>query len=141
MKIKLINADLTKFINLLNGTSARGKNARAVSRFKKILNEKFDQYSNDEIELLKDYCVLDDNGDVLLENGSTFRFREEMAHDGAIALNELKNEEVVIDLTEFEPFILNLLDALENSEQQLYGEEMDALDELLTKIEEIKGDY
>lgn len=140
MKIELHNYELISWLNLLSGTTAKGKQARAVARFKKILLDKFELYREDELDLLKGFCVLNKNNEVDVSEDGTFTFLDGKKIEGSQALIELKNEEVVIDLTEFEPFVDSLVLALDNSEQELIGEQMNVLDELVVKLENLKGD-
>lgn len=140
MKLKLLNGELAPFLNLISGTIASGKKARSVSRFKKILLAKFEAYSEEEREILKEYAVLDGNGEASIGEGGSINFIPEKKAEGIKALMEFRNEELVISLVEFEPNLANLISALEESEQKLTGGQMDVLDELLTKLEELGKD-
>lgn len=141
MQVKFKNNRLVPYINLINGTTAKGRSARAVARFKKILLVKFKQYEEDEANLFKEFCKLDDNDEVIVSDTGTVTFFDGKEEEGNQAILELRTEEVVLDLTEFEPFVEHLIHALNTSEQQLYGEQMDILDELITLIENtLKGE-
>ncbi|MCM2138895.1 DUF1617 family protein [Vagococcus fluvialis] len=138
MKISLKNSDLAPIVNLLNKTTAKGRAARAISRFHKIMMAKLSQFQEDEIDTFKEHCVLDENGEVIVSEGGTVTFLDGQTEAGVKAHNELKEEDNVIDLTEFKPFIEFLMNALENSESELNINEMDTLDNLLTKLEELR---
>lgn len=140
MELLLKNADVVPFVNLLQGAVASGKEARAVARFRKILMNKFEQYSTDELETLKEYCLLTENGEVDVDENGIFTFLDGKKDEGTKALFELKNEECIVDLTEFKPFLDPLINALNNGCQDLQGVQMDVLDNLVTKLENIGED-
>lgn len=141
MKISLKNSDLAPIVNLLNKTTAKGRAARAISRFHKIMMNKVNEFQEDELSTFKEYCELDDKGEVTISGNGIVTFLDGKQEEGLEAHNELKEEVNIIDLTEYEPFIDFLISALENSDSDLNITEMDTLDNLLTKLEELrKGD-
>lgn len=138
MQMSLKNNELAPIVNLLNVTTAKGRAARAVSRFKKIMLEKVKVYQEEELLTFKEYCELDDNGEVAVSEQGIVTFLDGKKEEGSKAHSELINEENIIDLTEFEPFVEFLMNALENSDSELDINQMDTLDNLLTKLEEIR---
>lgn len=138
MQMSLKNNELAPIVNLLNVTTAKGRAARAVSRFKKITMEKVKQFQEDELNMFKEYCELDEKSEVIVSGNGTVTFLDGQEELAVKAHNELKEEENIIDLTEFEPFVEFLMSALENSESDLNINEMDTLDNLLTKLEELR---
>ena len=101
---------------------------------------KFEKYSTDELETLKEYCLLTENGEVDVDENGIFTFLDGKKDEGTKALFELKNEECIVDLTEFKPFLDPLINALNNGCQDLQGVQMDVLDNLVTKLENIGED-
>lgn len=137
MQLVLKNKELTSIIKLLNVTTAKGRDARAVARFRKIMMDKLNVYHEEEMAMFKEYCELNEDGEVIVSDG-TVTFLDGKRDDCLQAQEELINEENIVDLTEFEPFIEFLMSALENSESNLNISEMDTLDNLLTKLEELR---
>lgn len=137
MQLVLKNKELTSIIKLLNVTTAKGRSARAVARFRKIMMDKLNVYHEEEIGMFKEYCKLNEDGEVIVSDG-TVTFLKGEKDNCLQAQEELINEENIVDLTEFEPFIEFLMSALENSESNLNISEMDTLDNLLTKLEELR---
>lgn len=138
MNVTIFNNQLAAFINLLNATPAKGKNARAVARFKKLLLQKFDTFAAEEQDLLKEYCVLTANNEIKIHEDGNFKFIESKKKMGMAALTELRTESQILVITEFHPYLLNLISALENSEQLLQDAQAEAMDDLLTLLEGIK---
>lgn len=139
MKIKLINGDLANIYNMLMKIEAKKKQARAVNKFSDRIMDKVNENKKDELELLKEYCELDEDGKVKVDNDGNSHLLKDKQAEGLLAINEMRNEECVIDLTEFEPFFDSLMSALNNSDALLSGLELKAYDILLDKLEEIKA--
>lgn len=135
MQILLKNNELVPIANLLGITTAKGRAGRAVSRFNNIILDKVKVYQSEETALFKELCELDEEGELAIkDNVVTFKDVEK----GNEATNEFREEENVIDLTEFEPFLDFLIHALENSDSTLNINQMNTLDLLLTKLEETR---
>jgi len=137
MLIKIKNTELNAIILFLNKVAAKGKEARAISKFKKLLLEKNEEFSGDEVELLKEYCVLQEDGNLQVDENGKVTFLEEKAECGRQAHVELQEEEVAINLTAYTLFDV-LITALENTDLELSGTDADVYDLLLDKLEEIK---
>ena len=141
MKIEFYNAELKPMIEMLMGVKAKGRNSRAVSKFVKLISTKFETYAKDEQELLKEYCLVDDSGELVTttKEGNTFvTWLPGKQPDAVIAQNELANEKNVIDLTEYEPHLKHLIVALDESDAFLSGVEAQLYDLLLDKLEDIE---
>ncbi|ANZ98104.1 hypothetical protein BFC20_10505 [Brochothrix thermosphacta] len=141
MKIEFYNAELKPMIEMLMGVKAKGRNSRAVSKFVKLISTKFETYAKDEQELLKEYCLVDDSGELVTttKEGNTFvSWLPGKQPDAVIAQNELANEKNVIDLTEYEPHLKHLIVALDESDAFLSGVEAQLYDLLLDKLEDIE---
>ncbi|WP_413491433.1 DUF1617 family protein [Brochothrix thermosphacta] len=141
MKIEFYNAELKPMIEMLMGVKAKGRNSRAVSKFVKLISTKFETYAKDEQELLKEYCLVDDSGELVTttKEGNTFvTWLPGKQPDAVIAQNELANEKNVIDLTEYEPHLKHLIVALDESDAFLSGVEAQLYDLVLDKLEGIE---
>ncbi len=137
MKIEFINGDVPNIYNMLMKIEAKKKQGRAVSKFSDRVMDKITENQKDELNLLKDYCDLDEKGEVVVDEKGQSTFTEGMQKEGILAISELRAEHCVIDLTEFEPFFESLIKALNNSDTLLSGLELKAYDVLLDKLEEI----
>lgn len=70
MKLEIKNLYLAESINFLHGISLKGKKSRHRSRFIKMLEEKLEQYREDEMHIIKEYAKLDENGDPVTNNNT-----------------------------------------------------------------------
>lgn len=141
MKLKFYNTELKPTITMLMSIKAQGRHSRAISKFVKLLSVKFDTYSKDEHDLLKEYCLVDDDGELVTttKDGHSFvKWLPGKQTDALIAQNELSNEINVVDLTEYEPHLKHLIVALNQSDAFFNGVEAQAYDSLLDKLEAIK---
>ncbi|WP_413506338.1 DUF1617 family protein [Brochothrix thermosphacta] len=141
MKIEFYNAELKPMIEMLMNVKAKGRNSRAVSKFVKLVSTKFETYAKDEQELLKEYCLVHESGELVTttKEGNTFvTWLPGKQPDAVIAQNELANEKNVIDLTEYEPHLKHLIVALDESDAFLSGVEAQLYDLVLDKLEGIE---
>ncbi|MGX7014441.1 DUF1617 family protein [Vagococcus silagei] len=137
MKLTITNLQVLNFTQFFNVVSAKGKHARAVAKFMKLVEAKRQEYAEDEYKIVNEYGVKDEDGQLI--DPTTYNFRAEDAYKAGKEMMILKNEEVVIDLTEFEPYMSNLIEAIENNNAELKGNDLLIFDELLTELEKLGG--
>lgn len=137
MKLTISNLQVLNFTQFLNVVSAKGKHARAVAKFMKLIEVKRQEYAEDEFKIVNEYGVKNENGELV--NPKIYNFRAEDALEANAEMMTLKNETVVIDLTEFEPHLQNLIEAIENNDTELKGNDLLIFDELLTELEKLGG--
>lgn len=135
MKLQITNQQLINYTKFMNIVKAKGRKARATAKFIKILQAKFGDYSEDEMSIVMEYSQKDDDGNLLSQTEIIW----EDAEAGNKELYELKQEEIVIDLTEFEPHIETLISAIEDNDYELQGNDLLVFDELLDNLEKIGG--
>lgn len=138
MEITFKNTELVAVFNLLVRMGGKGRKARAISKFTILMQSKIEEYASFEKDLLKEYCVCDEFGEVVLSEDGKYTFIDSNTQEGLLALKELQEEICVIDLTEFSPFLEYLIEALEESDLLLAGREALAYDLLMDKLEFIK---
>lgn len=129
MKLTFTNEDLLAFYALSGAVSAKGKEARAASKFKKILLTKAEEYQEFYNQIADHYYDRSGEKPVLIKGVDKNQFASE--------IGELNADEVVIDLTEFEPFVKLLISAFENWDQKLSGADADYYDKLLDLLEAV----
>lgn len=138
MKIIFKNVELPAVFNLLVRMGGKGRKARAISKFTIIMQSKLQEYGSFEKELLEEYCICDESGEVKVTEDGGYEFLDGKNDDGLTALQELQEDVCVIDLTEFEPFLKYLVQALEESDLVLAGRDALAYDLLMDKLEAIE---
>ena len=130
---------LILFYQLISTVKAKGKQLRAVAKFNKLLIAKCIELEEDEKELIAQYFEVEEDGNakkddtgisVLLEDASKSEYDTEWS--------DLHSESVVIDLTEFQPYVEPLIKGLEDWDQELSGNDAIVYDELLDLLETIE---
>jgi len=138
MKITFKKSKLIVFYQLLNAVKAKGRKSRAVTKFNKLIIGKIEELQEDEKTLIAQYYEVDEVGNakhdsednlISLEGADVSEYNKEW--------QELHEEEVVIDLTEYKPYFEFLQSALEDWEQDLSGSDAVIYDELLDEIEKV----
>ncbi|WP_258832829.1 hypothetical protein [Peribacillus frigoritolerans] len=129
MKQVLIkNMYLQSSVELLYRMTLRGKESRHRSKLVRILNEKVKELGENEIELIKEYTGVDENGNPKKnEQGNfdvdnVFKFRKEQ--------QELLEEEIFIEGEGNREMIKTVKEILSNYDEGIGGKEADAFDYL-----------
>jgi hypothetical protein len=129
MKQVLIkNMYLQSSVELLYRMTLRGKQSRHRSKLVRILNEKVKELGENEIELIKEYTGVDENGNPKRnEQGNfdvddVFKFRKDQ--------QELLEEEVFIEGEGNREMIKTVKEILSNYDEEIGGEKADAFDYL-----------
>ncbi|MDR2832983.1 MAG: DUF1617 family protein [Streptococcaceae bacterium] len=131
--------DIPMIVHVLNKIELKAKISRINYRVKKKLIAKTEDMANDEKDLLDRYCQKDADGKLVeAETPGTWKLVEETKEEYIREKIELLNEEETVDLSEFGKGTQMKIyfKALENSETKLSGEQADAFNLFLDKLEE-----
>lgn len=131
MKMYLTNQTLLNFAILIGNFKGRGKSGRALAKFNKTLTERSQEYADYEMEIVEKYAERDENGE------TTTKWQEGKEVTGNQELEELRNDEILIDLTEFETYLQPLIEGLYDNDDKLEMEQLIVFDELLEKLENL----
>ncbi|MDN5446682.1 MAG: DUF1617 family protein [Lactococcus lactis] len=133
-KNKLIN-----FYQLITAVKAKGRQSRAVTKFGKLLAEKLAELQNDEKELISQYYEVNDDGNAKKDDeGNLVLLDDAILEDYDADWDDLHDESVVIDLTEYHPYLTHLISGLLDWDQELSGADAVIYDELLDLLEELE---
>lgn len=139
MKFQTTNKKLANFCNLLLTVEAKGKKSRAVAKFLKLTLAKTEELQMFQRELIKQYFEQDENGNAKVDKSGNPLWLDGVDKEAYVKeRNELDNELVIIDLTEYTPFVEYLISALDEWENLLSGQDAIAYDELLDKLEALQ---
>lgn len=133
------NSKLHKYAQILAVVTSKGRKARAISKFRRLANEKIEEWTESQKGLIATYYEVQENGNAKLDDSE-----QPILLDGADQeeyakeRKELDNETVVIDLTEFEPFLEFLISGLDESDVAFGGVDADVYDELMDQLEELE---
>lgn len=131
MKMYLTNQTLLNFTILIANFKGRGKSGRALAKFNKKLTERSQEYADYEMEIVEKYAERDENGE------ATTKWQEGKEVIGNQELEELRNDEILIDLTEFETYLQPLIEGLYDNDDKLEMDQLIVFDELLEKLENL----
>ncbi len=130
---------LILFYQLISAVKAKGKRSRAVAKFNKLLLAKCIELEEDEKELIAQYFEVEEDGNAKKDDSGTLILLEGTSKSEYYSeWSDLHNESVVIDLTEFQPYVEPLIKGLEDWDQELSGNDAIIYDELLDLLEIIE---
>ena len=130
---------LILFYQLISAVKAKGKQSRSVAKFNKLLIAKCIELEEDEKELIAQYYEVEEDGNAKKDDSGTLVLLENAdKHEYDTEWSDLHNEAVVIDLTEFQPYVEPLIKGLEDWDQELSGNDAIIYDELLDLLETIE---
>ena len=124
------NRDLAKAINFLNSLNLKGKDSRSRSKFIRLLEKYFEELKDDELELLKEFDLLDENGNIKQDMDDTESIRLFNTEQ-----EKLYSEKVVINCEDIIDRMNTLKEVLENLDTELSGDDAYIYDYLLDEME------
>ncbi|MEW9503425.1 DUF1617 family protein [Jeotgalibacillus marinus] len=135
MQVKIKNEQLGQVINLLFDLSLKGKQSRQRSKFIKVLDERIKEVAEQEQELLKEHCHLDDEGNPKIKNNG-----QEWDVKNVVAFRkdkiELLEEEIVLDGGDNEDMLKTVKTVLFDCEKEFSGQDAQVYDYLCDQFEE-----
>ena len=137
MQVTIKNEKLGQAISLLFDLSLKGKQSRQRSKFIKALDERLKEVAEQEQELLKEHCHLDEEGNPKTKNNGQ---EWDVKDVGAFRKDkiELYEEEFVLDGGDNEEMLKTLKTVLFDCEKEFKGQEAQIYDYLCDQFE--KGD-
>lgn len=124
------NRDLAKAIKFLNSLNLKGKDSRSRSKFIRLLEQYFEELKDDELELLKEFDLLDENGNIKQELNDTDSIRLFNTEQ-----EKLYSEQVIINCEDNIDRMNTLKEVLENLDTELSGDDAYIYDYLLDEME------
>ena len=133
MRLEIENIKLVESINILDKLSLKGLKSIHRTRLSKQLQEKLQRLSEEEKELKKEHCNLDENGEPIVVDGQLdikdiALFKETM--------QEFYTEKVVIDGGDNQVVLKSVKASLEESEIEWEGKQAYAFADLYEAFEE-----
>ncbi|MGX6991071.1 DUF1617 family protein [Pseudolactococcus reticulitermitis] len=133
--IILKNKDLIAVCQFLKQIELLLKVSRIRTKLVKLIQIKIEDFYKDELELVEKFGKRNDTGE-LLETDGSFTLVTETAQ---VYHNEkaiLLDEEIHIDVAELKAKLPILIEAFENSDMTVSGDDAEILDLLMEKLEE-----
>lgn len=134
MKISLKNSELAVAIKFMKEMPLKGTDSRHRTKFVKLLTSAYEDFSESEKELLKEFNLLDEAGNIIEAD------KQSVADVQAFLVpqKELYAEQVVIEGGQYANNITEIPRILKEYDGELDGAEADIYDTLLDEFE--KGD-
>ena len=137
MQLKLQNRHLVPLIPFLQGMKLKGERSRARSKFLAVALEAYAALHESELELLKEYAVLDDKGEPRADEDGSFRLREETAREYLLEREKLFNE--VVEVSLYTAHLSLMRQILADYDEDLDGDNAMLYDTLCDAFEEDKA--
>lgn len=137
MEIKIENQKLAPAINLLYKLNLKGMKSIYRTRFQKLLRAKLEAFVEDEKELAKSYCNLDEKGEAKIIDGNRFDVKEGMAPAFAEERLKLNKEARVIDGGDNQTMLQSVKKSLAESTEDWQGADADTYEYLFTVFEKV----
>ncbi|MDQ0206662.1 DUF1617 family protein [Alkalicoccobacillus murimartini] len=137
MQVKIENAKIGQVIDLLFDLSLKGKESRHRSKFIKELNDRLQEVAEEEQELIKEHCHLDeDEKPKMLNDGKEWDVKdiEAFKHDKL----ELYQEEFILEGGNVTGYLKTIKDIVVNCEKEFSGQEATLYDYLYDQLEEVE---
>lgn len=119
LEVKIKNNMLNETIDFFFGMSLKGKESRMRTRFIKLISSEVERVAEEEREILKEYCVLNDDGELEQnEDGTAIikKGKEEVLMDERL---ELLNEEFIIDDSNSQNMLMTVRKILDECDMDL----------------------
>ena len=134
MKIKLENRHIITLIPFLQSMKLRGERSRARSKFLALAMTSYESLHLSEVELLKEYAVLDESGELLQTDGA-FTLKEETALEYHIEREKLFSEIAEIEGGTYTAHLELMRKILADYDEDLSGETATLYDALCDSLE------
>ena len=138
MRIQLTNHYLVPLIPFLKGMKLKGERSRARSKFLALAMEAYAALHESEVELLRDYAVLDDEGNPKAAADGSYTLREDAVKDYLAEREKLFNETAEIEGGTYAGHMALMRQVLMDYDGELDGEDAALYDALCDAFE--RGD-
>jgi hypothetical protein len=139
MKIKLENRHIITLIPFLQSMKLRGERSRARSKFLALAMTSYESLHSSEVELLKEYAVLDESGELLQTDGA-FTLKEETALEYHIEREKLFSEIAEIEGGTYTAHLELMRQILDDYDEDLSGETATLYDALWDSLEVVSSE-
>src|SRR5699024_3997643 len=115
MEVRIENQLINPTIDLLHQAPLKGKQSRHRTKFIKMLSERLKEVVDEQDEILKEHCHLDDEGNPAKDEYDNYKIKDHHKETFLKDRNELYREEFVIDDGNSQVMlktVRNILDAL-----------------------------
>jgi len=141
MHIKLQNRYLVPLIPFLQGMKLKGEKSRARSKFLMLAAEAYTSLHESELELVKEYAVLDEGGNPTVKEDGSFTLKSSVVAGEYLSEREkLFSETAEIEGGTYTAHLETMRQILDDYDEELDGETAQLYDALFDAFEEAATD-
>jgi hypothetical protein len=140
MRIRLKNRHVLALAPFLQGMRLKGEQSRARSKFLNLAMDAYASLHDSELELLKEYAVLDAGGKPQVSEDGSFSLREGCAKGYLAEREKLFTEVAEIEGGTYTSHLEVMRQILAGYGEELSGDEAALYDALMDAFEEEKAD-
>jgi hypothetical protein len=140
MRIKLKNRHIVSLIPFLQGMKLKGEQSRARSKLLNLAMGAYASLHDSELELLREFAVLDAGGEPKVSEDGSFSLREGCAKGYLAERENLFSEVAEIEGSTYTSHLEVMRQVLAEYTEELSGDEAALYDALMDAFEEVKAD-
>jgi hypothetical protein len=140
MRIRLRNRHIVSLVPFLQGMKLKGERSRARSKFLNLAMDAYASLHDSELDLLREYAVLDADGEPKVSEDGSFSLRGGSAKGYLAEREKLFSEVAEIEGGTYTSHLEVMRQALADYCEDLSGDEAALYDALMDAFEEVKAD-
>lgn len=141
MKFELKNKDLNIFLQIIDKLTILSMRVnRGKAKVFSAIIDKLEEYKHDEEEILKEYIVTDETGQLMQEDGDFVLKENATIAEINRQLSELQDEIITISSGDYTNRFTDFFDWLSECEENFTTQEAILIDGLLEQFEAQKGE-
>lgn len=141
MKFELKNKDLNIFLQIIDKLTILSMRVnRGKAKVFSAISEKLEEYKHDEEEILKEYIVTDESGQLMQEDGNFILKENVTIVEINRQLSELQDEIITISSGDYTNRFTDFFDWLSDCEENFTTQEAILIDSILEQFEAQKGE-
>ena len=141
MKFELKNKDLNIFLQIIDKLTILSMRVnRGKAKVFSAIRDKLEEYKRDEEEILKEYIVTDESGQLMQENDNFILKENATIAEINQQLSELQDEIITISSGDYTNRFTDFFDWLSECEENFTTQEAILIDSILEQFEGQKGE-
>ena len=141
MKFELKNKDLNNFLQIIDKLTILSMRVnRCKAKVYNAVSDKLEEYKHDEEEILKEYIVTDESGQLMQEDGDFILKENATIVEINRQLSELQDEIITISSGDYTNRFTDFFDWLSDCEENFTTQEAILIDSILEQFEAQKGE-
>lgn len=138
MKINIKNEHVGETINFLFDLPLKGKQSRHRTRFINLLTEKHKQIVEEELQLIKEFAGVDENGEPKRNEHGNFDVKD--VKEFKKQQEELLSEEYVVEGGDYHGMLKTVKEIVLNYDEEVSGKKAVIYDYLCEAFEDMKSE-